>query len=196
MRRWLQTSCGPFASFTNEDHMVQALKKMNERHEDKGVGRKDNANDKVTNATEDNENDKVTDAEARGGGDEPDGDGIAESSGAGDPSHGEGVMVPNAEGDGDAGKMDKGESPPKADEGMVRTDENEGTKEADQYMEEAELGGEAKSTEDVNDNPTTPSDASVAAAQEGRSNEAFNENRPNTEGLDAAQQLWRSPPPQ
>ena len=39
--------------------------------------------------------------------------------GAGDPSHGEGVMEPNSDGDGDAGKMDEGESPPKADEGML-----------------------------------------------------------------------------
>ena len=109
---------------------------MNEMHEDKGVGKEDNANEKMTDATEDNEKDKVTDAEAKGGGDQPDKDGIAESSGAGDPSHGEGVMEPNDGGDGDAGKMDEGKSPPKADDGMVRTDENEGTKEVDQSMEE------------------------------------------------------------
>ena len=107
--------------FTNEDDAVQALKKMNERHKDKGVGKEDNANDKVRDATEVNEKDKVTDAEAKGCGDEPDGDDIAESSGAGDPSHGKGVMEPNGDGDGDAGKKDEGESPSKADEGMVRT---------------------------------------------------------------------------
>ena len=60
-------------------------KKINERHEDKGVGKEDNANDRVTDATKDNERDKVTEAEAKGGG-------IAESSGADDPSHGEGMM--------------------------------------------------------------------------------------------------------
>ena len=64
---------------------MQELKKMNKRHEDKCVGMEDNANDKVTNATENNEKEKVTDAEAKGGGDEPDGDSIAESSGAGNP---------------------------------------------------------------------------------------------------------------
>ena len=60
-------------SFTNEDDTVQALKKMDGRHEVKGVGNKDNANDKVTDATEDNEKDKLPDAEAKGGGDEPNG---------------------------------------------------------------------------------------------------------------------------
>ena len=130
-------SCGAHASsrgktsFTNEDDAVQAPKKMNERHKDKGVGKEDIANDKVTDATEDNEKDKVTDAEAKDGGEEPNGDGIAESSGAGDPSHGEGVMEPNGDGDSDAGKLDEGESQPKADEGMVRTNEFEGTKEVD-----------------------------------------------------------------
>ena len=38
-------------SSTNEDEAVEAFKKMNERHEDKGLGREDNANDKVTDAT-------------------------------------------------------------------------------------------------------------------------------------------------
>ena len=122
-------------SFTNEDDAVQALKKKNERHEDKGVGKEDNANDKVTDATEDNEKDKVTDAEAKGGGDKLHGDGIAESSGTGDPSHGEGVMEPNGDGDGDTRKFDEGESPPKAYQGMVRTDLKEGTKEVNQPME-------------------------------------------------------------
>ena len=88
-------------AFTNEDDAMQALKKMNERHENKGLGKEDTANEKVTDGTKDNEKDKVTDAEARGGGDERDGDGIAESSGAGDPSHGEGVKEPNGDGDGD-----------------------------------------------------------------------------------------------
>ena len=110
------------------------------------LDKEDNANDKVTEATEDKENGKVLDAEAKGGGDEPNGDGIGESSGAGDPSHGEGVMEPNGDGDGDADKMDEGESPPKADEGMVCTDEKEGTKEVDECMEEGEQGGEAKPT--------------------------------------------------
>ena len=60
-------------SFTSEDDVVQALKKMNEGHEDKGVGKEDNANGKVTEATEDKEEEKVPDAEAKGGGDETDG---------------------------------------------------------------------------------------------------------------------------
>ena len=101
-------------SFTNADDAVQALKKMNQGGEDKGVGKEDNANDKVTEATEDKEKEEVLGAKAKGGGDESDGDGIAESSGAGDPSHDEGVMEPNGDGDGDAGKMHKGESPPNA----------------------------------------------------------------------------------
>ena len=50
-------------SFTNEDDAVQALKKINEGHEDKGVDKEDNAevaianedNDKVAEATEDKE---------------------------------------------------------------------------------------------------------------------------------------------
>ena len=50
---------------------MQALNKMNGRHKDKGVGKEDNANGKVTDATEDNERDKVMDAEAQGVGDEP-----------------------------------------------------------------------------------------------------------------------------
>ena len=62
----------------------------------------------------------MTDAEARGVGEEHDGDGIAEPSGAGDPSSGEGVTEPNRDGDGHAGKIDEGESPPKADAGMVK----------------------------------------------------------------------------
>ena len=52
-------------SFTNEDDAVQALKKMNEGHKDKRIGKKDNANDEVTEATEDKEREKVTDAEAK-----------------------------------------------------------------------------------------------------------------------------------
>ena len=54
-------------SFTNEDDKVQALKNMNEGHEDKGVGKEDNAevakanedNDKVVEATEDKEKETV-----------------------------------------------------------------------------------------------------------------------------------------
>ena len=146
-------------SFTNEDDADEALKKMNEGHEDKGTGKEDNAevaeadedNDKVVKATEDKEKETVPDAEAKGGGDEPDGDGITVRSGAG-----EGVMEPNRDGDGDAGKMDEGESPPKANEEMVCTDESEGTKEEDEPMQEGEQGGETKPTEDVNDKPATP----------------------------------------
>ena len=132
----------------------------------------------------------VPDAEAKGGGDEPDGDGIAVSSGAG-----EGVMEPNGDGDRDAQKMDEGESPPKADEEMVCTDAKEGTKEEDEPMQEGEQG-EAKPTEDVNDKPATPSETSVAVAEEGKSDEAPKTNTPNKEGLDATQKLWSSPPPQ
>ena len=119
-------------SFTNKDDAVQALKNIHQRHKDEGVGKEDNAND------------KVTDPEASGGGDEPDEDGIAESSGAGDPSHAEGMKEPNGDGEGDAGKMNKRESPPKADEGMVHSDKEEGTKKVDQPMEEGEQGGEEK----------------------------------------------------
>ena len=183
-------------SFTNEDDAVQALKEINERHVDKGVGKEDNANDKILDATADNVKDKLTDAEAKGGGDQLDGDGIAESSGAGNHSHGEGVMEPNGDGDSDAKKLDQGESPPKTDEGMVRTNERAGSKKVEQPMDEGEQGGEAKFTEDANDKPATPSDASVAVAQEGKSNEAPNKNRPNKEGLDATQKLWSSPSPQ
>ena len=183
-------------SFTNEDDAVQAFKRMNERHEDKGVGKEDNANDKVMEATEDEEKEKVPDAEAKGGGNEPDRDGIAESSGARDPSHGEDVMEPTDDGDGEAGKMDEGESPPKADEGMVCTDKREGTKVVGEPMEEGEQGGEAKPKENVNDKPANPSDTRVAVAQEGKSDEAPKTNTPNKEGLDATQKLWRSPPPQ
>ena len=121
---------------------------------------------------------------------------LRRSSGAGNPAHGEGVMEPNCDGDGDAGKMGEGGSPAKADEGMLRTDCKEGTKEADQPMEEREQGEEAKTTEDVNDKPAIPSDASVAVAQEGKSDEAPNKNTPNKEGVDATQKLWSSPPPQ
>ena len=78
-------------SFTNEDDTMQALKEMNGGHEDNGVGKEDNAevakvnedNDKVVEATEDKEKETVPDAEAKGGGDEPDGDGIAVLGGAG-----------------------------------------------------------------------------------------------------------------
>ena len=132
----------------------------------------------------------MPDAEAKGGGDEPDGDGIAASSGAG-----EGVMESNGDGDSDAGKMDKGESQPKADEEMVCTNKKEGTKEQDEPMQEGEQGGEAKPREDVNDKPATASDTSVAVAGEGKSNEAPRTDTPNKEGLDATQKLWSSPPP-
>ena len=176
----------------------------NEGHKDKGVRKEDNAevaeakedNDKVVEATEDKEKETLPDAEAMGGGDEPDGDGIDPSSGAGDPSHCEGVMEPNGDGDGDTGKMDEGESPPKADEEMVCTDEREGTKKVDEPLEEGEQGGVAKPTEDVNDKPATPSDTSVAVAEEGKNDEAAKTNMPNREGLDASQTLWSSPPPQ
>ena len=185
-------------SFTNKDDAVQALKKMNEGHEDKDVGKEDNAevaeanedNDKVAEATEDKEKETVPDAEAKGGGDEPDGDGIAVSSGAG-----EGVMEPNGDGDRDVRKMNEGESPPEADEEMVCTDENEGTKKEEERMQEGEQG-EAKPTEDVNDKPATPSDTSVAVAEEKKSDEAPKTNTPNKKGLYATQRLWSSPPPQ
>ena len=183
MRRWRQTSCGPGGtSFTNEDDTVQAVKKMNDGHEDKGVGKEDNAkvaeanedNDKEVEATEDKEKETVPDAEAKGGGDESDGDGIAALSGAG-----EGVREPNADGDSDAGKVDGGEFPRKADEEMVCTNENEHTKIEDEPMQEGEQGGEAKPTEDVNDKPAIPSDTSVAMAEEGKSDEAPKTNTPN-----------------
>ena len=98
---------------------------MNEGHEDKGVSKEDNAevaeankgNDRVVEATKDEGKETVPDAEAKGGGEEPDANGIAATMGAG-----EGVIEPNADGDGDAGKMDEGESPPKADEDLVCTD--------------------------------------------------------------------------
>ena len=64
-------------------------------------------NDKVVEATEDKEKETVLDAGGKGGGDEPDLDGIAELSGAGDPSHGEGLMEPNSDNDGDAAKWTK-----------------------------------------------------------------------------------------
>ena len=186
-------------SFTNADHAMQALKKMNKGHEDKGVGKEDNAevveanedNDKVMKATEDKGKETVPGAEAKGCGDEPDGDGIVASSG-----DGEGVMEPDGDGDGDAGKMDKGTSPPKADEEMVSTDEREGTKEEDEPMQEGEQRGEAKPTEDVHDKPATRSDTSVAVAEEGKSDEVPKTNTPNKEGLDATQRLWSLPAPQ
>ena len=144
---------------------------MNKGHEDKGVAKEGNAevavanedNDKVAEATEDKEKETVPDAEAKGGGNEPDGDGIAVSSGAG-----EGVMEPNDDGDRDVQTMDEGESPTKADEEMVCTDVKEGTKEEDDSMQEGEQG-EAKPTEHGNDKPATPSDTSVAVAEEGKS---------------------------
>ena len=77
--------------------------------------------------------------------------------------------------------MDEGESPTKADEEMVCTDAKEGTKEKDEPMQEGEQG-EAKPTEDVNDKPATPSDTSVAVAEEGKSDEAPRTNTPNKEG--------------
>ena len=172
-------------SFTNEDDAVQALKKMNEGHEDKGVDKEENAeaavanenNDKLAEATEDKEKETVPDAEAEGGGNEPDGDGIAVSSGAG-----EGVMEPNGDGDRDLQTMDERESPNKADDEMVCTDAKEGTKEEDGPMQEGEQG-EAKPTEDVNDKPTTPSDTSVARAEGGKSDEAPKTNTPKKAGF-------------
>ena len=173
-----------------------STQKDQEEHQDKGVRKEENTNDKVREAGEDKEKEKVPDAEAKGSGDEPDGDGIAESSGAGDPSQGESVMKPNGNGDGDAGKVDDGESPPKADEGSVCIDEKEGTKEVDEPMEEGEQGGEAKPREDVDDKPATTTDTSLAVAQERRSDEAPKTNTPNKEGLDATQKRWSSPPQQ
>ena len=143
----------------------------------------------MTEGTEDEEKEKVPDAKAKGDGDESYGDRIAESSGAGDPSHGERMIEPNSDDDGDAGKIEEGESPPKADEGMVCTEGKEGTKEVDEPMEEGEQGGEAKPTEDVNDKPASPSDRSVAVAQEEKSDEAPKMNTPNKEGLDATQKV-------
>ena len=147
---------------------------MNEGHEDKGVHKEGNAkvavanedNDKVAEATEDKEKETVPDAEPKGGGNKPNGDGIAVSSGAG-----EGVMEPNDDSDRDVQTMDEGESPTKADEEMVCTDVREGTKEEDEPMQEGEQG-EAKPTGDGNDKPATPSDTSVAVAEEGKSDEA------------------------
>ena len=92
-------------------------------------------------------------------------------------------------------KWKRGESPPKADEEMVCTDEKEGTKEVDESMQDGEQG-EAKPREDVNDKLATPSDTSVAVAEEGKSDEAPKANTPNKEGLDATQKLLSSPPPQ
>ena len=131
---WSECVVAGKTSFTNEDDAVQALKEMNEGHEDKGVGKEDNAklaeanedNDKVAEATEDKEKETVPDAEAKAGGNEPDGNGIAMSGGAG-----EGVMQPNGDGDRDVRKIDEGESPPKADGEMVCTNGKKGTKEED-----------------------------------------------------------------
>ena len=105
-------------------------------------------------------------------------------------------MEPNGDGDGDAGKMDEGESAPKPDARMVPTHEKEGTREADQPVGERQQGGEARPTKDVNEEAATRSDANVAVAQKGKSDEAPNRNTPNKEGLDATQNLWSSPPPQ
>ena len=66
----------------------------------------------------------------------------------------------------------------------------------DQPKEDGEQGAEAKPTEDVNDNPATPSDTSVAVAQEGKSDEASKTNTPNKESMAATQKGWSSPPPQ
>ena len=104
----------------------------------------------------------------------------------------EGVMEPNGDGDRDVQRMDEGESPPKADEEMVCTDAKEGTEEEDEPMQVAEQG-EAEPTEDVNDKPATPSDTSVAVAEEGKSDEAQKTNTANKEGWDATQKLWSSP---
>ena len=168
---------------------------MNERHEDKGVGKEDSANDKVTDATKDNEKDKGPMPRQRLVVTNPMGMALPSRVGPAtlhmakrDGAHGDS--------DGDAGKMDEGESPPKVDEGMVRTDEKEGTKQVDQPMEEGEQGGDAMPTEDFNNKPATPTDSIVAVAQEGKSDEAPNTNTPNKEGLDATQKLWSSPPPQ
>ena len=53
---------------------------------------------------------------------------------------------------------------------------------------------EAKPTEDDNDKPATPSDTTVAVAEEGKSDEAPKTNTLNKECLDATQKLWSSPP--
>ena len=50
---WSVCVVPPKTSFTTLDKAVQALKKMKEGHEDKGVGKEDNANDKVTEGTKD-----------------------------------------------------------------------------------------------------------------------------------------------
>ena len=105
-------------------------------------------------------------------------------------------MEPNGDTYGDAGKMDEGESPSKADEEMVCTEDKEGMKEVAQPMEEGEQGGEAKPTEYVNKRPAIQSDTSVAVAEEGKSDEAPETNTPKKEGFHATQRLWRSPPPQ
>ena len=76
--------------------------------------------------------------------------------------------------------MDEEESPPKADKKLVCTDEIEGTNEADEPAEEGEQGGEANATEDVNEKPATPSDTSVAMAEEGKSDEAPKTNKERT----------------
>ena len=104
-------------------------------------------------------------------------------------------MEPNVDGDRDLQIMDEAESPTKADEEMVCTDAEEGTKEEDEPMQEGEQG-EAKPTEDVNDKPATPSDTSVAVAEEGKRNEAPKTNTPNKEGSDSTQKLWSLRPPQ
>ena len=95
-------------------------------------------------------------------------------------------MEPNHDGDGHAGKIDEGESPCKADAGMVRTNRRGGTEEVDRSIEEGEQGGEANPTEDVKDEPATAGDTSVAVAQERKSVEAPNTDPPRKEGLDAA----------
>ena len=78
-------------------------------------------------------------------------------------------MEPNGDSYGDAGTMDKGESPPKPDDEMVYTKDKEGRREVDEPMEEGEQGGDAKPTEYVKDKPATPDDTSVAGVEKGKS---------------------------
>ena len=172
-------------SFTNEDHALQALKKMNDGHEDKGVGPEEKAelveakedNDKVVEATEDKQKETVPDAKAKGGGDEPDADAIAEWIGASDPSHG------------------KGRHPRPMRKWCVLT-KREGTKKVNEPMEEGEQGAEPKPMQDVNNKSATASDTSVAVVEEGKSDGAPKTYTPNKEGLDATQKLWSLPHPQ
>ena len=105
------------------------------------------------------------------------------------------MIEANGDGDSDAGKINEGEFPPKADEEMVCKDKKEGIKEVDESMEEGEQGEEGKPTEDVKDKPAIPSDTSVAVAEEGKGDEAPKTNTLNREGLDTTHKLWSWPPP-